>query len=89
MSSYEIHHLKLNECFAEAVYKGEKNFEIRRIDDRCFQKGDRIIFTVVDNCGQSMSHALNHAVFEITYILPYYGLKEKFVALAIKRRQIK
>jgi hypothetical protein len=81
----ETHNLKLQECYADAVFTGEKTFEIRRTDDRSFQKGDRIMFTVVNRDGVTTNHALHHVIFEITYVLPYYGLKDGFVALAIRR----
>ena len=78
------HNLKLESCFAEAVNRGEKTFEIRYNKDRGFQTGDFITFSVV-NEGVHINHPLNLAVFEITYVLSYYGLKEDYVAFSIKR----
>ena len=42
------HSLKLNYRFAEHVYNGDKRFEIRN-NDRAFQKGDEVKFTVIDD----------------------------------------
>ena len=42
----KTHNLKIRKDFADAVYSGEKTFEIRE-NDRGFQKGDIIIFNVI------------------------------------------
>lgn len=81
----KLHALKLNECYADAIYYGDKTFEIRDNSDRGFQCGDTINLRVIDDAGSTIQHPLNHQIFEITYVLPYYGLKDNFVALAIKR----
>ena len=41
------HNIKIKKTFVEPILKGEKTFEIRK-NDRGYQKGDRIRFTVVD-----------------------------------------
>lgn len=79
----KIHDLKLNKQFADAVLSGEKSFELRN-NDRGFQKGDKIRFTVVDEYGVEIVHELKKHIFEITYVLSDWGMKEGFVALAIK-----
>ena len=83
------HHIKLNENFADAVYSGEKCFEIRD-NDRGYQKGDTVQFKVMsDNLyGVSAPHPLNNVEFEITYVLNGWGLKEGFVVFSIKRKEI-
>lgn len=78
------HNLKLESCFADAVYRGEKTFEIRYNKDRGFQMGDLITFSVIQN-GAHINHLLNMETFEITYVLSYYGLKKDYVAFSIKR----
>lgn len=50
------HTLKLNEEFADAVYSGDKNFEVR-YNDRGFQKGDEVKFEVTDGFSR-VSHSL-------------------------------
>lgn len=79
------HNLKLNYRFAEPVYNGDKRFEIRN-NDRAFQKGDEVKFTVIDDdgdqykprfdrgLGKSVPHPLENMVFEITYIISGCGL---------------
>lgn len=52
------HTLKLNEEFADAVYSGDKNFEIR-YNDRGFQKGDEVKFEVMRGASV-IYHPLNY-----------------------------
>ncbi len=80
----QIHEIKLNEEFADAVLSGDKCFEVR-YNDRGYRKGDIVKFKVVDNCGCETVHVLNCLYFEITYVLYGWGLKEDFVAFGIKR----
>jgi len=84
-----VHRIKLREEYADAVYSGEKTFEIR-YNDRGYQKGDEIIFKVIDGCGISVNHALNHVLFEITYLIHGihgFGLKEDWCVFAIRRKE--
>lgn len=78
------HHIKLMEDFADAVLSGEKSFEVRE-NDRWYQKGDHVKFKVIDRLKLEVGHPLNNAEFEITYVLSGWGLKENWVAFAIKR----
>ena len=83
----KTHELKILEDFADAVYSGDKTFELRE-NDRGFQKGDHIIFTALDSIstfGNTMDHEINYCEYEITYVLNGWGLRENYVALAIKR----
>lgn len=81
----KTHELKILEDFADAVYSGDKTFELRE-NDRGFQKGDHIIFTALDSqLNIIMDHEINYCEYEITYVLNGWGLKENYVALAIKR----
>lgn len=77
-----IHILKLQKEFAEAVLSGEKCFEVR-LNDRGYQKGDYVKFNVVDN-SLEIPHELNECVFEITYVLNGWGIKENHVVFGIK-----
>ncbi len=80
------HDLHISECFAEPVLSGEKSFEVRYNNDRGFQKGDKVQFTVVDDINiPIMFHPLNKETFVITYVLSGYGLKEDYVVFGIKK----
>lgn len=81
-----VHRIKLREEYADAVYSGEKTFEIR-YNDRGYQKGDEIIFHVVDGAGISCSHRINHVLFEITYLIHGFGLKEDWCVFSIRRKE--
>ena len=79
------HHIKIQQEFADAIMSGEKTFEIR-INDRGYQKGDLIRFQVVDGCFLTTFHLLNDKVYEITYVLSGWGLREGYVVFAIKEK---
>ncbi len=79
----KTHKLKILETFADDVYIGNKNFEIRK-NDRGYQKGDTIKFTCVDKQGNTLPHTISEKIYEITYVLNGYGLKNGFVVLGIK-----
>ena len=82
-----VHNLKLNKEFADAVLSGEKNFEIRE-NDRGFQKGDHIVFRVINPKDLYSStyedHPLNDKEFEIGYVINGWGLKNGYVAFSIR-----
>ena len=78
------HHLKLSDKFADAVFSGEKTFEVR-LNDRGYNKGDRIVFTVIDDVNIPIRHPLNDKVFEIAYVLSGWGIQEDYVVFSIKR----
>ena len=85
-----IHDLKLDMEFCDAVFNGDKTFEMR-LNDRGYQKGDFIKFVPVEGTSRlvtSTYHPIKDALFEITYVLNGYGLKEDFVCLAIKRVKV-
>lgn len=77
-----IHCLKLQEGFADAVISGDKCFEVR-LNDRGYQRGDYIKFTVMEGSFKKQ-HQLNECAFEITYVLNGWGIKEDYVVLGIK-----
>jgi uncharacterized protein YqfB (UPF0267 family) len=80
----QIHEIKIWTEFCDPVLSGEKAFEIR-YNDRCYQKGDYIQFipwAKEDN--KRACHAIDKKVYEITFVLSGFGLKENYVALGIK-----
>lgn len=79
----ETHKLKLREEFADDVCMGNKTFEVR-INDRDFQKGDTVQFICVTESGIQVEHAINSKVYEITYMLSGWGIKEGYVVFGIR-----
>ena len=77
------HNIKLQCGFADSVNSGEKNFEIRK-NDRGYQKGDKVQFSVIDNVGLRMYHPLEEKTFIITYVMSGYGLENGYVVFGIK-----
>ena len=85
MSDKKIHKIKLRDKFADDVESGRKNFEIR-FNDRGYQTGDLVQFTVVDDMGTHLYiyGELEKKLFEITYVLNGWGLKDGYVVFGIK-----
>lgn len=84
----KTHELSILQAFADAIYNGDKTFELTE-NDREYQKGDHIKFTVRNSLTlKQINHALNDCEYEITYVLSGWGLKENYVVLAIKRLNI-
>lgn len=81
----QLHYIKINQEFADAVFCGEKSFEIR-YNDRGYQKGDLICFRVMDGETFNRYHMLNGKTYEITYVLSGWGIREGFVGIAIKEK---
>ena len=81
----KVHKVKIYESYADVVLSGEKTFEIL-YNDRGYQKGDRLRFEVKDDRGVHgiLTHGLNDKEYAITYVHSCLGLKEGYVALAIK-----
>lgn len=75
------HVLKLQKDFCDAVYNGEKLFELR-YNDRGFQRGDLIRFVAMDG-EEKIEHPINDCEYVITYVLAGWGLQRNFVALSI------
>ena len=82
-----VHELKILSDYTNAIVAGDKTFEIRE-NDRGFQKGDFIKFRVTDKTGISNNylHPINNKLYEITFVLSEWGIKNGFVALAIKEK---
>lgn len=79
-----IHRIKIQIEYANEVLSGNKTFEIRE-NDRAYQKGDFVQFIVVDGMFTEDTHPLYMQFYKITYVLPYFGLKENYVAFSIKK----
>lgn len=78
------HIIEIKKEYAQAVYLGEKPFEVR-YNDRGYQKGDLIKFKVMDGYFRDLNHPLNDMTFEITYVLgSFIGLAPNYVAFAIR-----
>ena len=62
-----IHNLKILKKYADAVNGNAKHFEVRK-NDRNFQIGDVVTFTVIDDV---QSNPLNYKAFFISYVLTH------------------
>lgn len=80
------HKIKILESFANAVLNGDKTFEVRK-NDRGYQKGDRIIFTVLYDSDklEMISHPLHSLTYEITYVLAGWGIEDGYVVFGIRQ----
>ena len=82
----QIHRIKLNHHYADAVLNGDKTFEIR-YNDRGYQTCDTVIFTVIDDLKISMNHPLNGREYVITYLVHGYGLEKDWCVFSIKSKE--
>ena len=65
------HNLKILPCFFKAVVKCDKTFEIRKNDDRGFQKGDTVALEEIEQ-GVVIDRKTGRAAHvEITYVTNY------------------
>lgn len=80
----QVHELKISWRYADAVLSGDKPFEIR-YNDRGFQKGDEVLFTVVNDYKIRTYHPLDNVRFEITYLLHGYGLEKDWCVFGIRQ----
>lgn len=78
-----VHNIKVLDVFADDILSGVKSFEVR-LNDRMYQTGDIISYTVVDEIGKMIEHPLSKKYFQITFVLSGWGLKEEYVAFAQK-----
>lgn len=79
------HYIKLNINFADQVSNGQKCFEIRK-NDRGYQKGDLVVFKPVDDAGVEVYHPIFDEVYEITYVISGWGLKDGYCVFGIKKQ---
>ena len=77
-----IHKIELDIAFCDAVLSGEKSFEVR-LNDRGYQKGDRIKFLSVEHSLHAY-HEIEKHEYEITYVLNGWGIKNGYVVFGIK-----
>lgn len=78
------HEIKLDYTFQDAVLSGEKNFEVR-YNDRGYQKGDLVKFKL--NNRKNVEEPIDGKLFEITYVLSGWGIKEDYVVFGIKAHE--
>lgn len=80
----QLHRIKIRESFADAVYSGDKSFEVRK-NDRGYQKGDYVDFVVLyDDMTEYIDHPLSKKRYEITYVLSGWGLEEGYCVFGIR-----
>lgn len=72
------HELKILKSFADAVYSGDKTFEIRE-NDRGFQKGDKVIFKAVENRAAGTYEVVMFEDATIAHLIPIdaYGEEDE------------
>lgn len=81
------HNLKIRTCFADAIFFGDKTFEVRYNGDRGFQKGDIINFIPIDDAGRITAHDIEEKTYRVTYVLSGFGLQQDYVVFGIKEVQ--
>lgn len=77
------HEIKINKCYADAIVDGRKNFEVR-LNDRGYNAGDKVKFTVQEPFSDNHAHPLNKCIYDITYVHSGLGLKENYVVFGIE-----
>ena len=77
----KTHRIKLNYEFQDDILSGEKTFEVR-LNDRGYQKGDRVHFHVNDR--KNVEEPLDNKTFEITYVLSGWGIEKDYVVFGIR-----
>ena len=82
-----LHEIKIKMSYADAILEGRKNFEVR-VNDRGYNAGDKVQYTVVENSGSftedARFHNLNKKRYVITYVQSGLGLKEEYVVFGIR-----
>lgn len=85
--------LNIQKQFADEIVAGRKMFEIRKEDDKIFNKGDFIKFHVgmakfIANGEEFISfegdHDIHKKVYEITYVIHGWGIKEGYCVFGIR-----
>ena len=77
------HYIKIKESYANAVDEGRKNFEAR-LNDRGYNAGDRVKFSVISDSGIPMPHALDSKAYKITYVHSGLGMENGYVVFGIE-----
>ena len=81
-----IHNIKIKECYANNIVEGKKKFEVR-LNDRDYQVGDYLEYTVIDENGNFQTtapHELDNKKYKIIYIHAGLGMREDYVVLGIE-----
>lgn len=79
------HELKIRVNYADAIVRGDKTFEVR-LNDRGYQTGDLVKFTVIDDDGKHVdNHFLEKLTYKITYILSGFGILDNYVVFSIQQ----
>ena len=78
-----LHVIKIKEQYADAIADGRKNFEVR-LNDRGYNAGDRIKFSVISDSGIPMPHALDGKTYKITYVHSGLGMENGYVVFGIE-----
>lgn len=80
----KVHELKIWRNYADDKVSGAKMFEVRDNSDRQFQKGDRVVYTVVDpkRNNATCEHELSKRIFEIIYVFTSPNLAPNYVIFA-------
>lgn len=78
------HEIKILESFADAVFRGDKKFEVRK-NDRGYQRGDFVQFIPIYDSDKlpMTSHPLYKKKYCITYVLSGWGIEEGYVVFGI------
>ena len=79
-----LHKLKILKSFLEAIESGDKTFEIRKDQDRGFQRGDMVVFREVESCDIGQAYSGRELLAEITYVSSFYQ-PENQVVFAIRK----
>ena len=77
------HEIKINQCYADAILDGRKNFEVR-LNDRGYNAGDKVVFHVYNDGFHCNLHGLENRAYEITYVHSGLGTAEGYVVFGIK-----
>lgn len=81
--------LRIDKQFADEIFLGNKTFEVRKEDDKVFQRGDTVEFDVNrQNQYIPEAHPISGKVYEITYVLHGWGIEEGTCAFSIKEQDI-
>ena len=85
-----IHEIKILKQFADEIISGNKNFEVRK-NDRGYQKGDLIKFNAIQKTVNieigGIKHPISEELYEITYVLSWWGIEIDYVVFGIKPKE--
>jgi hypothetical protein len=82
----QMHELKIQEVFYDAVLSGKKTFEIR-INDRSYQAGDEVILRCVNDIGMDKI-GMDKIYAEIGYV-SHYQQKENWCVFSLNNIEVK